>query len=106
MRHMSHAGAGHGSAIDLHSWHGRVVLDALLSSAMVLAVSAFTVAAIVMIVTSVNSHIGPVDLWSRWMSPPVVDMSQSAPTEAELAVWIETTQQAETQSDALPTPGQ
>ena len=104
MRHIAHAETGHGSAMDLHSLHVKAVLDALLSSATILAVSLFTVATIVFVVTSVNSHVTSVDLWSRWISPPIVDMSQSAPTEAELAAWIETTQQADTQADALLTP--
>ena len=94
MRHVANAGSGHSPVMDLHSLGVKAVLDALLESATVLTVSLFTVVTIVAIVTSVNSHITPADLWSRWMSPPVVDMTAPTPTAAEMALWIETTQQA------------
>jgi len=103
---MSQSEIGHGSAMDLHSLHVRAILDALLESGTVLTISLFTVVMIVTIATSVNSHIGPVDLWSQWMSAPVVDMTESAPTATELAAWIETSQQAGADVDSEATINQ
>ena len=93
MRHVANAGAGHSSVMDLHSLGVKGLLDALLESATVLMISLFTVVMIVAIVTSVNSHIAPADLWSRWMASPAVDMSEPAPTADEMALWVETAQQ-------------
>lgn len=104
MRQMLNAGAGQAPVMDLHPWHVKAAVchavlsqrfrDALLSSATVLTVSLFTVVTIVAIVTAVNSSLNPVDLWSRWTSPPVVDMTEPAPSAAELAAWLQTTEQA------------
>ncbi len=104
MRHLFNAGFTHGSTVELGSWHlgasilrallSRPFRDLLLSAAVILSIAFFTVATLVLMVTTVNSSIDNPDIWSPWTSSPAMGTDEGLPATIDLAMQIDGMQSA------------